>query len=334
MPGNMFQIANQTDLGAARVAFRTVFMQQLQLIEDDPIGKIWTRMESDTEVESYHWLGDIPGFEKWRGDRRLAELVADSFRVKNEDWADGFRVHQNNFKDDKLGLFPISIQMLALNAAMHRFDIAAQLLVNGFDGLAFPEMGNGLAYDGAFLFSNSHASLGGPPQSNYLGRAPLTMANLEAADVRLRRMKTADGKKPLRLRGTHLIVGPQLINFAKALLEKDVIANAAGTAAETNNNKGRWQILESAWIDGAQGFNWFLADLSKPIKPVIFQMREEISTSAIIGNQGGENDSVPRFERGEIWFGAEARYTVAPFAWQTIIGANPPVPTSSTSSSN
>ena len=74
-------------------------------------------------------------------------------------------------------------------------------------------------------------------------------------------------------------------------------------------------------LRGAYHNYWFLADTSTPIKPCIFQLREEISTSAIVGGQGTQNDSVPRFKKGEVWFGAEARYNVALFAFQSIIGS-------------
>jgi phage major head subunit gpT-like protein len=244
--------------------------------------------------------------------------------IRNLDWSSGLRAHQNQFADDKLGLFPASIAMLAENAKNHRFDSMVQLLLNGFNGTVFPAIGNGLAYDGAFFFSNGHTVDGGPPQSNYMGPVPLTVSSMEAAETKLKTMKTADGKQPLRMRGSHLIVGPQLEWVAKKIVGTEVIANASGTAAETNIHKGQYEVIVSPRITDGQANNWFLSDLRRPIKPGIFQLRQDIITSAILGNIGGNNDSPVRFQRGEYWFGAEARYNVAPWAWQTIVGANPP----------
>ena len=322
MAGNMFQVANQINLEAARVGFHAAFMQQLEAMGDDPLEAMFNTVPSNGTLEEWDWLGDIPGFTEWKGDRVLGDVSAFKLQVANRDWSSGLRLHQNNFKDDKLGLFPVRVQGLAQKAKRHRFDLMVRMLLNGFTGLAFPDAGNGLAYDGAFFFSTSHASDGGPAQSNYLGAVPLTVASLETAETRLKNMTTADGKDPLELGGTHLVVGPALEWTAKKIMGAEVIANAAGTAADTNIHRNQYQVIVSRRIRGPQANHWFLADLSQAIKPFIFQLREEISTSAIVGNQGGTGDSEPRFKRGELWFGAEARYNVAAFAWQMIVGSN------------
>jgi len=322
MAGNMFQVSNQINLEAARVGFHAAFMQQFEAMGDDPINALYAEVPSTGTLEEWDWLGDLPGFEEWKGDRKLGDVSGFKMQIANRDWSNGLRIHQNNFKDDKLGLFPIRVQGLAQKAKRHRSDLMVRMMLNGFAGNVFPDTGNGLAYDGAFLFSASHASDGGPAQSNYLGAVPLTFASLEAAETRLKNMSTADGKDPLDLGGTHLIVGPALEFVAKKLMGAELVANAAGTAADTNIHRNQYQVIVSRRIKGAQANHWFLADLSQPIKPFIFQLREEISTSAIVGNQGGDGDSVPRFQRGEYWFGAEARYNVGAFAWQTIVGSN------------
>ncbi len=322
MAGNMFQAGNQVNIEAARVGFHAAFMQQLEAMGDDPINALYMTLLSTGSLEEIDWLGDIPGFEEWKGDRKLGDVSAFKLQIANRDWASGLRIHQNNFKDDKLGLFGPRVAGLAQKAKRHRSDQMVRMLLNGFAGNVFPDTGNGLAYDGAFLFSDSHASDSGPPQSNYLGAVPLTIASLEAAETKLKGMNTADGKDPLELGGTHLIVGPALEWTAKKLMGAELIANGAGTAADTNVHRNQYEVIVSRRIKGPQANHWFLTDLSQPIKPFIFQLREEISTSAIVGNQGGDNDSAPRFQRGEYWFGAEARYNVAAFAWQLIVGSN------------
>lgn len=322
MAGNMFQVSNQVNLEAARVGFHAAFLQQLEAMGDDPINALYATVQSTGTLEEWDWLGDLPGFEEWKGDRKLGDLSAFKMQIANRDWANGFRVHQSNFKDDKLGLFPIRIAGLAQKAKRHRSDLMVKMMLNGFAGNVYPETGNGLAYDGAFLFSDSHSSDGGPNQSNKITSGALTFANLELAEQKLKNMTTADGKDPLELAGTHLIVGPALEFVAKKMMGAELVANAAGTAADTNIHRGHYEVIVSRRIRGAQANNWFVSDLSQPIKPFIFQLREEISTSAIVGNQGGDNDSEERFTRGTYKFGAEARYNVGAFAWQTIVGSN------------
>lgn len=316
--GNMFNIAGQVNLDAARVGFHAAFMQQLEALGPDEIEKLYTEITSSTSIEEWDWLGDLPGFEEWKGDRKMGDLDAYKLRVVNKDWANGLRVHQNQFKDDKLGIFGPRVAGLAQKARRHRSDLMIQLLLNGFDGVQYPKVGNGLGWDGAFFFSTTHSNGGGPNQSNKLTSA-LSAASLEAAEKLLKQMTTADGNDPLELGGTHLVVGPALEVAAKKLVTQDLVATAAGTAPESNIHKGQYEVIVSRRIKGTQANYWFLADLSAPIKPVLFQLRQEIETSAIMG--GGSNDSEPRFQRGEYWFGAEARYNVAYFAWQSIVGS-------------
>jgi len=315
MGGNIFNIANQVDLAAARVGFHAAFLSQLEAVGPDPLEILYTEVPSTTSIEEWNWLGDLPGFEEWDGDRKMGELDAYKLRVENRDWAKGIRVHQNQFKDDKLGLFGPRVAGLAQKARRHRCDLMVKALLNGFAGNVYPEAGDGLAYDGAFFFSDSHAS-----GSNKLTDA-LSATALETAEKKLKSMTTIDGADPLELEGTHLIVGPKLEATARKLIESEHVPNSGGTATESNIHRGRYKLLVSRRIKGDQDDYWFLADLSAPIRPMLFQLREDISTSAIVGNQGGEGDSVPRFSRGEYWFGAEARYNVAYFAFQAIVGA-------------
>ncbi len=189
-----------------------------------------------------------------------------------------------------------------------------KMMINGFDGTPYPDVGDGLAYDGAFFFSDSHAS-----GDNKLTTA-LSGDALEAANRMLEEMTTMDGADPLDLGGTTLIVGPALRPTAERLIKLGLIA-VAGGGSENNINLNRYDLLVSKRLRGDYENYWFLADLSAPIKPGIFQLREEISTSAIVGGQGTQNDSIPRFKAGELWFGAEARYNVAPFAFQTVVGS-------------
>jgi phage major head subunit gpT-like protein len=319
MAGNMFQVANQFNLENARVGFHVAFLESLEAVGPDELEALLTEVASNTSIEEWQWLGDLPGFEEWKGDRKLGDLSAHRLRVENRDWASGLRAHQNQFKDDKLGLFGPAVAGLARKARRHRSDLAVKALLNGFDGTTYTEAGNGLAYDGAFFFSTSHSTDSGPSQSNKMTSA-LSASALEDAEEMLKEMKTADGKDPLDLSGTDLLVGPALEATAKRLTQAELLPGTAGTT-ETNIHRGRYNVKVSRRITGARANDWFLADLSAPIRPLIFQNREEISTSAIMGGQGTSNDSTQRFKAGELWFGAEARYAVAYFAWQTIIGS-------------
>lgn len=312
--GNMFEIANQANIENARVGFHAAFMSNLEATAPDAIEGLARTIPSTTSVEEWDWLGDLPGFKEWKGDRELAEIDAFKLRIANRPWATGLRLHQDQIDDDKLGLFASTVPGLAAGCRSHRADLMAQALLNGFTGSAFPEAGNGLAYDGAFFFSDSHTVSGGPAQSNKMTSA-LSASALSEARRKARSMRTADGARPLDIQPTHLIVGPKLEETAEKLVASDLVPNAAGTATESNIHKGKYKVIVSPRIVDAYDDYWFLADFRAVYLPLIFQLRKEIMPSST------PPDSEPRFRRGELWFGAEARYNVGYFAWQTIIGS-------------
>jgi len=67
---------------------------------------------------------------------------------------------------------------------------------------------------------------------------------------------------------------------------------------------------------GGSGAAWFLADLSKPLKPVIFQTRRALAFTA---KDKQEDDNV--FERSEYVYGVDARYNAGYGLYQTIYGS-------------
>ncbi len=311
----LMNIANQSNIEAARVGFHAAFLEQLGITENNPLAKLFVEIPSTTGIEEWSWLGDLPDFEEWKGDRFLADLEAFKLRVTNKDWASGIRVHQNAIKDDKLGLIQPKIAMLAAKARSHKIRLMMKLLINGFTGSAYADVGNGLAYDGLFFFSATHAS-----GSNRMTSA-LDSAALIAAELLLQSQMSYDGLEPLEMNGSTLIVGPKLAPIAQKLMLADYLPSAAGTATESNYLKGRYEVIVSPLLRGAYDDYWFLADLNQPVKPMLFQNREDITTSAVVGGQNSSNDSIPRFQRGELWFGAEARYNVGYFAHQTVVGS-------------
>jgi phage major head subunit gpT-like protein len=306
------------DIEAARVGFHAAFLGSLQTTGPDPLEQLYATVNSTGTAEEWEWLGDLPGFDEWLGDRKLGQVKRFRLRIENKDWANGIRVHQNELSDGRTDMLRLKIAGLADQARKHRTDLMIKLLINGFSGTAYPDVSNGLSYDGAFFFSTTHQAPGTSAiQSNRLTLAldPEGVA-LETATQMLGGFTSYDGNDPLSLAGTTLIVGPKLQFIAERLMAAEYLENGA-----SNIHRNRYKVLVSPRLRGAYDDYWFLADLSAPVKPLIFQMREEISTSAITGNKGGSDDSLPRFQRGEMWFGAEARYGVGYFEWRTVVGS-------------
>lgn len=305
-----FTIASQANLETARIAFHLAAFEEIGKSDDNPLSLLFETLNSTADLEEWTWLGDLPDFEEWKGDRFLAGLEAFKLQIRNKNWASGVRCHQNDIKDDKLGLIRPKINELGRKARTHRIRLMIKALLAGMGTGVYPEVSNGLAYDGQTFFSTLH-----PTGSNKLTLA-LDAAGLAAAELLLGSQMSFDGLEPLDITGTHLIVGPKLFDTASKLMGQEQLANG-----ETNWMRNRYKVVKSGLLRGTFDDWWFLADLSTPIRPGLFQMREEISTSAVLGDQGGTNDSVPRFKSGDLWFGAEARYNVSLWEFRTIVGS-------------
>lgn len=310
-------IAQRSKYADVEVGLTLEFMNALERLGPDPLMILAQEMPSSAAIEEHIFLGDIPGFEEWKQDRRMATLMAHKFRIANKDWSSGITVHKNEIADDQLGKVTPRIGGLAGKAARHPGDYMVKSLINGFSGTAFPETGDGLAFDGALFFSALHSLEGGPSQSNTMGTAALSEANLEAAELKLNALTTFDGKDPLDMAGTHLIVGPKLEKTARTLVGAATLINVGGTAAGSNPYfLGKYQVVVSQRLSGTYDDYWFLADLSKPTKPFIFQDREKISTVAQV-----DWTSEAMFKRGQMQFGAQARYGIGAYDWRTIVGS-------------
>lgn len=292
------------------------FMETLEAMGEDPLMIFAEEMPSTAAVEEHFFLGDVPQFEEWKADRIMQTLMAHKFRIENKDWASGIPIHRNEISDDQMGKVRPRIAGLARRAARHKGDYMVKCLINGFTGTAYPETGDGLAFDGSLFFADDHALEGGPAQSNKLTSA-LSDTSLEAAELKLGELKTWDGKDPLDMTGTHLVVGKKLEKTALTLVGAATLINAGGTASGSNPYfLGKYQVVVSPRLTGAFDDYWFLADLGKPTKPFIFQDREPITTAA---QTSWETSSM--FKRGQMNFGAQARYGIGPWDWRTIVGS-------------
>lgn len=304
-------IAERAKYANAEIGFHIAFFAALQEAQKEKaLMALAKEVPSSTSVEEYHFMGDVPGFEEWKQDRAMGVMERKKISITNKPWSSGVSVHRDEIMDDKLGLANDNIAGLAQKAQRHRFDLMVKTLLNGFDGTAYPDLGDGLSYDGKFFFADNHAF-----GDNKMTVA-LTEAALDAAQQQLGEITTDDGKDPLDLSGTHLIVGKKLEAMALRLTQAGMLINAGGTAAGTNIYVGKFTVIVSPRLRGTYDDYWFLADLSQAVKPVIFQDREPITVAAQV-----DWSSEDMFKRGQMNFGAQARYNIGYYAPQTIVGS-------------
>jgi phage major head subunit gpT-like protein len=304
-------INNAGDLEAVKIGFRAAV---LQAVAGDPDPMLALAMESPSThaTESYKWLGDLPQMEEWKGDRVMSMLEAFSWAIKNKPWQATLRVKNDDLRDDNLGLFPTHIAGMGDEARNHPALLVAKLILNGFDG-EDASIGDGLAFDGCFFFDTAH-----PTGSNKL-TLPFSGDNLALAVTMLRKQKRFDGRS-LNARPTHVIVGIDDEQALEKVLSSDLLANAAGTASESNTLRGKYKPIVSPAIENGE---WFVADLSSPVKPVIYQNREGVTTQTIGGRASDGTSDIVGFMYDETWFSAETRGNVGYFDFRRIVGSKP-----------
>lgn len=182
-------------------------------------ARIAMRVPSMTAEEKYAWLGKMPRFREWVGDRVFNSIKSHDYTVKNKDWEVSVEVDRNDIEDDRFGVYSPMLQALGQESATHPDELVFALLAAGFTTTC---------YDGQYFFDTDHP------------------------------LENADG------------------------------------------SLGTWSNF-----GGGASTAWYLLDVRRPIKPVIFQDRKPYKLTAM---QDDNDEGV--FTRKVFRYGVDARNNV------------------------
>ena len=162
-------IISNANLDKLRSAFSTLFQKGLK-DADEVHGLISTQVSSSTKVETYGFLGDMPIFRRWVGEKRIKSLGEKAYALINEDFEATIGIHKNKIKDDNLGLYNPIVTGWGENASKLPSQLVFEALSKGhekacFDGQNFFDTDHPVGDDGAVV---SNISAGGPSQPWYL----------------------------------------------------------------------------------------------------------------------------------------------------------------------
>lgn len=290
-------IVNPQNLRGIYVGFNTLFNKALATV--DPLYKqIATVTPSTTDVETYAWLGDIPGMRKWIGDREIQNLAASGYTIKNEDFELTIGIDRNAIEDDKIALYNPSVEMLAQAAAVHPDELIFELLAKGFSAKC---------YDGKPFFSDTH-QVGKDTVSNK-GTAQLSLEAYVAARANMMSLTNAKGRA-LNIVPDTLVVPPALEAKARDILVADFINGSRNTMQGTAKPL---VVPQLAGHDTA----WFLLSTSRPLKPLIYQERQK---AKFVSRTAETDDNV--FMKKQFLYGADSRGNAGFGFWQMAYGSD------------
>ncbi|MBI5816689.1 MAG: Mu-like prophage major head subunit gpT family protein [Nitrospinae bacterium] len=280
-------VINRTVLTDTMRGFKTVFQRAYEAAFTYS-GDMAMRVDSKTRQEEYRWLGAFPGLKEWLGERAVKDLALDGFVIKNRDFEATVAVSRNDIEDDNIGVYAPLFSQLGENAKQHPDELVFSMLSQGFASKAF---------DGQFFFDTDHPNGSRPAWSNKSIEA-LSAAAYETMRQNMMSLVNEEGR-PMRVRPSHIIVPPQLEKEALDIVRADL--TTGGVSNVWNNSADVIVAPELA----ATPTYWFLADLKRPIKPFIMQMRKEAQFVAL-DNPDDENV----FMRKEYIYGVDYRGAV------------------------
>lgn len=232
--------------------------------------RLATEVPMNARTGIYGWIAQQVKARRWVGPRIAQNLTERSYSLTNDPYEATIELDRLDIKFDTLGMFKSqAIPQLAVAMKKH-----PDILLN-----ALIQANTALAYDGLAMFSNAHLTFNGTgTYSNDFTTAPLTAANFNAAWAAMTAYTGEDGL-PLGVKPNLLVCGPLLKLTASQILNSTIIAgNVPGVAVGSNPVAGIDNQLKG-WadiliIDELPGSVWYLLDVSKPIKPFIYQLGE------------------------------------------------------------
>jgi phage major head subunit gpT-like protein len=271
--------------------------------------KIAVTIPSSGASMTYGWVDRLPSLRKWVGNRVINSVSTHARTVINDLFEQTFGLRRVDVEDDQLGMFSAALRMQAMESA-----IWPDVQVSNFLRSANSTTG----FDGVGVYATTHPLLGGDvtgipsdiTQSNLFVSTALSWDNFNTVRSAMQSWVGAD-QQPLGIMPDTLVVPPQLEGVAKLILESDFLSNFAGQGAApaTNVLKGVAKVLVVPQLANKPN-NWWLMDTSKPIKPLLWQLRQP---PRFTYKTNPSDDNV--FLSNQFLYGVDARGAAAETVW-------------------
>lgn len=274
-------------------------------------GDLSTRVPSNSDAETYKWLGALPQMREWGQGRVARGLGTESYSLENLKYESTLEVDRDEISDDKTGQIQIRVGELAQRSASHKDYLLAQLLING-DTPGFN------SYDGVSFFNANHVSGASGAQDNELVSSSVSPDDPTTSEFKLA-LRTAiaammafkdDQGEPMSIsaRGLVCVVPTSMHMTALEAVSATVVDNTS------NILSGIAKVVVLPWLTDAS--KWYLLKTDGVVRPFIFQDREALEFTALT------EESDEGFRREKFLFGVRARYRMAYGYWQFAVQTN------------
>lgn len=299
-------LITKANLDALRTTFSLAFQQAYDTTEPWA-PKIATEVPSSSKSNTYGWLALQVGLREWVGPRVALNLAEHRAELINKSYEGTIEVDRDDIEDDNLGIYQAMLVPQLGQATKKHADQLIKALLQSNTG-AGPTM-----YDGKALFADDHPdySAAGTTYDNNFGLA-LTADNFNTVWSAMASYIGENGQ-PLGVMPNTLVVAPQLKKAALQIMQSSTYAvpvtNIAGSenigsAAIDNVLKGWAEVVVLPELAN-DPTTWYLADTTKPIKPLINQVRRAPSFVSRV------NPDDPKvFDSKKFTYGVEYRCAV------------------------
>src|SRR3989339_402893 len=109
-------VVNHSTLSNLFTGFKAIFQNAFGAVKAQ-YEIVAMRVTSTTSAEDYGWLGNIPGYREWLGDRVVNNLSTHKYTITNKDFESTVGGDRNHIDDDKLGIYAPMFSQMGRNAA-------------------------------------------------------------------------------------------------------------------------------------------------------------------------------------------------------------------------
>jgi phage major head subunit gpT-like protein len=224
---------------------------------------------SSGAAEDYPWVGAMPIVREWLGEVTAEEIQDYDYVIKNRDYVASVIISQNHIDDDQTGVLSTLSQQLARRILRHPEKLISDAIING-DSLT--------AYDGVAFFSNVS---GARKIDNILAGTGITLSTMEAdlAKAVAAMAKFTDDKgEVLGIRGDTIVCPIAMEPNFRRLVQSIADPTATGGTNTFNPYNGRFTVIGDPRLDADDANDWYLFATNEPVKPFIFQNRQNAET--------------------------------------------------------